>query len=165
MKLAGLLLVCFCPVYMGLHFSSDAKKEVFELEGFIAMVREIHYAISFSLAKQGDIFKSFTHPALEKNGFLPLLRTLPVGSESILTQGFRCAGAKLAIDTEARKILDDFAAGLGKVSLERQNAECELCIHRLEHIVSEKRARLPARQKLSRSLGLLIGGCTLLILL
>ncbi len=165
LKLAGLLLVCFCPMYMGVRFSSYAKKEVFELEGFIALVREIDYAISFSLKKQVDIFLGFTHPSLEKNGFLPLLRKLPVGSESILTQGLRSKEAKLTLDSEARKILCDFAAGLGKVSMERQHAECELCIRRLEHIAAEKRTRLPARQKLSRSLGFLIGGCTLLILI
>lgn len=165
MKSLGLLLVCFSPVYIGLRFSSLAKKELFELEGFIAMVREIQYGISFSLAKQGDIFKAFTHPALEKNGFLPLLRTLPVGSESILTQGLHLGGKQLSVDREVKKILLSFAAGLGKVSLERQMAECELCIKRLEHIAAEKRTRLPAQQKLSRSLGFLIGGCTLLILL
>lgn len=166
MKLMGLILVCFCPVYIGMHFSSAAKKEYLELEGFIALVREIRYAVSFSMTKQADIFAAFTHPILEKNGFLPLLRSLPAGGgESLLTRALDASSPRLYLDAESKKILRNFALNLGKVSLEQQSADCDLCISRLEALATEKRTALPARQKLCRSLGLLVGGCALLILI
>mgnify|MGYP001015495218 FL=1 len=166
MKLLGLLLVSLCPVYIGISFSLNAKKELLELEGFIALIRHIRYRISFSLAKQGEIFSSFSIPALERNGFFPLLRSLPAGGgDSMLTRALQAGNSFLSIDKETGKTLLSFGESLGKVSLDKQIADCDACLSRLEDIAAEKRKALPAKQKLCRSLGILIGGCALLILI
>ena len=144
-------------VFLGLYcLLGEEKRRVAEYEGLVLLLRHIHTSVSaYGLPKE-QIFAAFSHPALERCGFLAVLKEK--GLPHALEKGGLCV-AQTALHP-----LYIFAEGMGMRLSKEELSACRLALDEAVQILSSLRERLPTRLRLCRTL-VLTGGMMVILLL
>lgn len=154
----GALTVLFLTFYVGFLFSRMQNGRQMRLECFLLLIRFIESEISCYQTPLDDIYRKFEGEALEKCGFLAVLR------ERGMREALKECRSALCFSDEEYRLLELFACELGKSYREEQLRGCEYYRRMLENYCHEGRQELPARLKLCRSLTV-TGGLLLVLLL
>lgn len=147
--ISALLLALF---YLG----GQEKRRVEETEGLVLLLRHIRASVQTYALPKDKIYESFRHKALEKCGFLPLLK------KEGLTVAIEKGG--LALKAESLRPLTVFAAGEGGRLTEEELSACGLALDGMEQVLAELKGKLPERLRLLRTL-VLSGGMMVAVLL
>ena len=136
------------------------------LEGIIRLLEHIKYEIGELMTPQNEIFIRFGNEALEKCGFLEILKKCRADGEgSLLEKALDVYGKPFLDDQRCDMMLRDFASSLGKLSREAQVERCTAYITRFGEIYAAKNGKTAGDVKLCRSMGILIGAASVIILL
>lgn len=135
------------------------------VEGLISLVEYVKYEISCRMSAQEDIFARFENAALEKCGFLPLLRSCRVEDEkSALFSALEKHG-NLTSFSEILRVISDFAETLGTLPRAAQEESCDVCARRLGELYAAEKQKAVGQIKLCRSMGVLVGFTAVLLFL
>ncbi len=134
----------------------EERKRVEECEGLTLLLRHLRGQVAAYSLPREEIYATFRHAALEKCGFLPLLREQ--GLSVALSAG------KLSLGRETLRPLFLFVEGEGRRLREEELAALALALENMEYASAECRRRMPERLRLLRTL-LLTGGMMVAILL
>jgi len=158
MKIFGLILVIAGPTFLGFKEAETVNDTLLYTEGFLKLIRHIKYEISTFLTKQKDIFSSFNDVALEKCGFLNVLKNTEVtGEESILYKVIAEYKDNLNLSPKTEKLLIEFSKTLGYTSMEEQIKSCDFYYIKLEEEYKELEVQVKKKVKLYRTLGFVFG--------
>ncbi len=153
----GAVLLLAASVGFGLWMIGEEKRKIRELDALLRLVRHIRENIGSLRRPLPRIFSSFPDPALEENGFLPLLRE----------RGFRAAVEETPWRQEegVRLALADFAASLGRGYAEEELSLCRYTEAKLADALAALEKAAPEREKLWRSIPALLALSVVLLLL
>lgn len=138
------------------HLTREERRRVEECEGLLLMLRHLRARVSAYSLPRDEIYRTFSHLALEKCGFLLLLREK--GLKTALSS------KTLALDGEMLRPLVLFAEGEGERLKEEELSAVSLAIEETEACLADAKRRLPERLRLSRTL-VLTGGMMVAIFL
>ena len=156
MTAAGFLL-WMTAVFLFLSLlTREERRRVEECEGLLLLLRHLRARVSAYSLPRDEIYRTFSHDALEKCGFLSLLRQR--GLQTALSSG------TLAPDGEMLRPLVAFSEGEGQRLKEEELSAVSLAIEEMEARLAEAKRRLPERLRLSRTL-VLTGGMMVVIFL
>ncbi len=151
LKFTGLLLI-FCCFAMGGNALALAERErIARGDGLILLIRSIRQGAAYFRQPLGEIYADFSCPALEKNGFLALLR------EKGMAEAFFSCKADFGYDDFTQNRLSEFVSTLGRLPLEEQLIACDQILLLLEEKAAEGKAGYPKKNKLYRTLGMALG--------
>ncbi len=158
-KIIGIFFVFFSCSACGFFISHMLYTSVRQLDAFCRLVKFIETQIDYYLTPLDRIFLEYEDKHLELCGFLPLTRN--VGAVKALDE---CKN-KLYLSSVQYKELKSFFSSLGTHSSNEEKKHCEYFYTRLRELLSEAEEVLAARERLSRSLGILAGIFLALILI
>lgn len=157
MKTVAVLLLCFACASVAVLVLRAEKEKCESAEGIYLLLLHIRHGVCEERLPLPEIYASFENAALEKNGFLPLLREKGLAHALSLTPLPLPEARVRALTLYAGELGGRFAA---EEALANQK-ECEAMHLWLE----EYRKDLPRRLKIKRTLSLCVGGMILLFLL
>ena len=161
--LVGYMLIILCPAAAGFLLSHTVKERLKRVEGAIELVRHCRYKVCDRLCPQNEIFMDFDNSALERCGFVTLLRSLDVSGGPILYRALKSCPD--IWDKKTYTVLNDFARTLGNLNGRSQAESCDHCISALCLIYEKMNSTSEADMKLYRSMGMLTGVMTALLLI
>ena len=160
MSLIGAILISVCSYFFGALLADSEKERLCTLDALELLFSDMQRKISSLRTPLYLIFAEFENERLESLGFLPLLR-----SQRSLQPIWRDAVALLDADGDIKRELYIFGETLGKLPLDEQLSRIGYC----KEIISLSRASLkkslPEKQKSIKTVCLLIGLMTAIILL
>lgn len=146
--------------------SAKMKNQLKCLDGTIQLIRHAKYRICHQMCPQNEVFKDFENEALEKCGFLDILKNSHVVNEkSVLSCALESYGSLFDTLPECHKLIKDFADTLGSVSSQVQEEKCDFYISCLNEIYTKQSKVASDNSKLYRSMGLLVGITVAILLL
>lgn len=161
MNWIGAILLTLCSYIAGTMLASGEKESLFTLEAlvsFFCCMRRRIYAERIPLCR---IFAEYENELLEKNGFLPLLRSQRAMPSHIWNR----AVGLLFIENGVKRELCSFGEALGNLPLDEQIKRIDGCISMLEGARDSVVKTLPEKQKSTKTVCLIIGLITAIILL
>ena len=156
MTAAGLALWISALLFALFYFGGQEKRRVEETEGLVLLLRHVRASVRAYALPKPKIYESFHHKALEKCGFLSLLKQEGLGVA--LEKG------GLSLKEESLRPLSVFAMGEGGRLTEEELTACEIALDGMEQVLMEAKKKLPERLRLLRTL-VLSGGMMVVILL
>lgn len=153
----GAALVIMAAVGWGLERSRAEKERLLILEGLISFVRYAKEQITLFKRPLSGIFESFTNEALERDGFLEILRRDGAYSAACHV---RCRLSREDSDTFLQ-----FSRDLGGGYSEGQEALCSLCEKRLSESAEKLKALLPGKLRLYRLIPVLLASSVIILLI
>ena len=164
-RLLGYAVIFLCPAAVGMLMGRRAESETRKLEAVILMIEHIRYEIGERMTPQNELFKRFENTALEKCGFLGVLKKCRAdGEKSVLSKALEIYG-DLFTEKRCNMMLEDFSESLGRLSQSAQLERCGRYCERFNSEYIEKSAKIQSEKKLCRSMGILCGAAAVLILL
>ncbi len=159
MNWIGALLVVTASYYCGVLVAESEKKRLEEVELIISLLSYMRRRMSVERMSLYRIFESFR--AQNESEFLEIL-TANSGDASLL---WKEAVALLSIDADLKCELLIFGESLGKLPMTEQIKRLDSCTDVLIKGKDRLKSELPARQKSRRTVCLLFGLMTAIILL
>lgn len=158
LRWCGAALLLLCALLCGREYSAYAGRRVSEGEGYIALLSHIEKMIDSYLAPLSEIFSGFECEALEKNCFLPAIRSGKSPREA-LTE------IKGLIPENMRTLLSDYLDGFGKGYKESELKRTREARAELEAMLDGERESLEKSVKVTRALllGAAVGIAILII--
>ena len=165
MKLIGLVTVFTVCTCAGFIKANGYKRSENELRAFLELVYFIKREISSYLTPQHEIYRKFSNPVLEKNGFLhSLVRISDNGTQRPLYHVLECRRSFLTVTDEAFNVLSDFSSELGTLSTYDECQRCDRTAIELEEILQRQKEETGQKATLCKSIGSLVGiGLVLLL--
>ena len=144
-------------VFLALYFlTAEERKRVEECEGLTLLLRHLRGQVAAYSLPREEIYATFHHKALERCGFLSLLRERGMG--------VALSAGKLTMSEEALRPLYLFAEGEGRRLKEEELTALGLALEGMEYGLTECKRRMPERLRLLRTL-VLTGGMMVAVLL
>ena len=156
MTAIGLLFWMTAVVLFLLLLTKEERRRVEECEGLLLLLRHLRAQVSAYSLPRDEIYRTFSHAALERCGFLALLRDGGLAAA--------LSAEKLALGAETLRPLVLFAEGEGRRLKEEELTAVSLAIEGMEACLTDVKRRLPERLRLSRTL-VLTGGMMIAIFL
>ena len=156
-KAAGAAILLIAAGGMGWTEIREGRVRVAELRALVKLIRFIRENIERLSKPLGEIFAEYADPLLESSGFLPTARR----------EGMERAAHSVRwhLSEEERAILYSFAAALGKGYREEQAELCRMTESRLSDAERELRESAPGRERLWRSIPVLMALSAILLFL
>ena len=166
MKAIGMVFIFLTCTGAGIIKSFEYSNAENELYAFISFIRYIKREVTIYLTRQQEIFDRFENELLEKNGFLPLLRSKEITDEkSSLYHALKEFENRLCINKESQRVIFEFSESFGRMSGKEQEEKCNVTINYLEEIYRKEKENNASRVKLCRYVGCMVGvGAVLLFL-
>lgn len=150
-----------CAGYMlGLKLASEEKKKLTALDSLLALLNYMRRRVSDRRLPLSEIFLRFEDPYLELTGFLPRLRS---GGGDI-KERWSEAIKLVPLEKEAEAELALFGEELGRLSLAEQEKKLDSCVAALASEREKLKEKLPAKQKSVKTVCLLVGALTAIVL-
>ena len=158
MRLFG--AVCLLAGAVGLYrfLALRAQRRAAVYGGILRLLQYISVEISCFRTARETLFSSFQDETLEKNGFLPLLRTRGCVADAIRESDVNLLGADAAL-------LIEFDGTLGASFREEQLEICAYYVERWREREEAVRVSLPSEIRLTRTMTLSSAMLLLLLLL
>ena len=148
MKLLGAAVLLALGGLVALRGGAVYLEGLCQAEGFLALLRHIRERIACYRTPTPELFHGFRNAALARAGVLAAAGTGDFSGALLATFD------RLYLDSGECEVLSAFAAGLGSGFAEEEVARCDLAIRRMEEAVAARRAALPRRVRLFRTLSL-----------
>lgn len=160
MKWAGALMIVAAAYICGASIAAGERKRLRACESMIALLTHMNRRISFERAPLYEIFASFRDSFLEEVGFLPLIRA----HRRITRLQWSQAVETLPAHSELKRELLHFGQELGSIPLEEQKARIASCTEALTDLRTRLQTALPAKEKSIKTVSLLAGLLTVIVL-
>ena len=128
LKWLGCIFILLFALLLGREYSAYLKRKKDELAGYISALLHIEKMIESYLATPSEIFRDFDSVPLEKNGFLPAVR-----SKKTLYEAFRSAKASL-LSADSSACLGEYFKDFGKGYREREISRTRAAAETLRNI-------------------------------
>lgn len=148
-KIIGLILLFAFSVYSGQYAAHLRAARLKQTEGLRSLVAHIRARVEYFNSPLEEIYASFQNKALSSCGFLTKLSE--IGFEGALV----CPGLRLK--SGEMSLMREFAAGLGKSGRDKQLADCDYALSKLDKICASQAAELPKAARISKSFGFMTG--------
>ncbi len=161
MNLIGALLIVSASFFVGMrlaHFEGESLKTVEALLDFLRFMRR---RIAVERRPITSIFSEYEDEFLENSGFFEAFFC----SRGMASERFGVALSVLKLEQDMRTELDRFASELGTLPLESQLSGLDGVISCLGDARDRLREILPAKQKSERTVCLLAGLMTAILLI
>lgn len=161
MNWAGAVILV-CTAYMlGAMLADSEKEKLIILDSLISLLSYMRRRINGERTPLYRIFAEYEDAVLERLGFLKVLRS----ERSRLSVIWREAVSGLGLEEELLRELYIFGEGLGGIPFEAQLKKLDVCLGVLKEARGKAALELPAKQKSRKTVCLLIGLMTAIILL
>ncbi len=161
MNWVGALILVFASYMLGVLLADSEKEKLKTLDSLISLFSYMRRRINGERMPLYRIFAEYEDEFLVKCGFLKILRR----HRNRLDVLWRESVALLDAEEEIRRELYIFGEGLGSLPLEAQIKRIDVCLSVLTDVREKTASELPARQKSRKTVCLLIGLMTAIILL
>lgn len=161
MRLFGALLLVFTSYFCGRRLSLKEGKPLSVIEALFEMLTYIRRRIKGERAPLFSLFASYEDKLLEEIGFLPIMRSCRSNPKEL----WKTAAEQLELSQELKRELLIFGNELGELSYEEQLKRFDVLIEALEGEKQRLKETLPAKQKTTRTIWLLGGILTAIVLL
>ena len=156
-KFLGLLCL-FMTFSWGGHLMAKREKDRIDAaEGMLFLIRTIRQNISFFRTQLSQIYRNFSHHALNDSNFSAILR------QKGLKEAYLANQERFGFDSFTENRILAFADQVGKLPLEEQLASCDMICNILEEKLHEAKQAFPNKRKLYHVLGISFG-CGIVIL-
>lgn len=159
LRLIGAAALLLLSLYVGASLAAIEKKRLRQIEGFLLFIRYIREQISCFRRPLPDIYGGFQNGALADAGFLTAL------ADGDFSVALSSAREGLLLEEEELKLLDAFAAGVGRSFEEEQKTLCAYTERELEKALVRQREETPKRIRVLRTLCAVFGGMVVILLL
>lgn len=161
MNWVGALLVVCASYICGIALAKDEGNALKTLDSLLTLLSYMRRRMSLERIALFDIFSEFHDEYLEKIGFLKILRShrngLPtLWSDAVLT---------LCVDEETKREYLRFGESLGSLPLDEQIVRLDSMTVFITEKRNQLRESLPDKQKSIKTVSLLLGLMTAIILL
>ncbi|MBQ3231060.1 MAG: stage III sporulation protein AB [Clostridia bacterium] len=160
MNWLGAALLIFSGYAVGVLLASEEKRALEAVEAMLSLLNYMERRISESRLPINEIFLRFENDFLEQRGFLAQIR-----SGGGVRERWQSALMLVPLEEEARRELALFGEELGILSLQEQKKRLEAAVVFLNGERERLKQRLPARQKSIKTVCLLVGALTAIVLL
>ena len=157
-KLAGALLLLLAAGWYGWNGIREERQRLRELEALWELVRFVRSNIGNFARPLPEIYADFRNAVLEADGFLPILREK--GAEEALRS---CRIPRR--DAEVGRIMEGFARGIGKGYQAEEEKLCSYTEERLAELLGKRRGETADREKLYRTIPMMLALSAALILI
>lgn len=158
LRILGGALLLLCALLVGREYSAYAGRRIAEHQGFIALISHSEGMIGRFLSSGDELWRGFDNEALERVGFLPLIKD---GKDA--DSAFSTVKGRLSLGDEAKKKVEEFFKDFGSGYKDQEIARISALRAELETSLKSETAEL---EKNSRVLNaLLVGGALGLIIL
>ena len=165
MKIVGMLMIMFSATATGFIRAEKYKTEEDEFKGFIELIKFIKHEISQNLTLQKDIYQKFENEALNKNGFIEILRYFSQNNyPSPLYIALKEYSSELKVNVEAVAPIIEYSEKFGSFSIEEEVARANALIEDLEEIYKSNKDDISNKKRLCRTVGCMVGIGLLLLL-
>lgn len=161
MKWAGAILLVASSYICGFFIAAEENKKLKALDSLCALLEYIKRRMVAQKMPLYVMFSNFSDEYLEETGFLPLIRSARCGTDRLWAEGLE----KLPLSKEIYSELKHFGEELGLLPLDAQTVRLDVCLQALEQARSEMRQGLQAKKKSIKTVALLFGLLTAIILL
>lgn len=161
MNWLGAVLLVGATYFLGARLSEAERDRMKTLDSIIMFLTYMRRKMVYERTPLFDIFSRFSDRNLEKNGFLPCLRS----HCSDLGMLWSKAIALLDFDLQISGELKYFGESLGGLPLDEQIKRLDSCLEALENKRDSLQKQLPSKQKSIKTVCLLFGLMTAIILL
>lgn len=161
MNWLGAAILVLASYICGNMLSAQMQEQTKILSALISLLEYMRRRMLSERAPLHRIFCDFDSELLERIGFITPLRT----RRSDISEIWNSAVKKLSIGEESKGELSLLGISLGRVGLDEQIKRLDACISFLESEQSKLRVALPPKQKSTKTVCLLFGLLTAIILL
>lgn len=161
MNWLGAVLLVGAAYFLGVRLSDAERDRLKTVDSVIAFLTYMRRKMVYERTPLYDIFSRFSDPYLEKLGFLPCLRTRRSG----LGELWGNALAFVDVDPRISGELGYFGESLGGLPLDEQIKRLDSCLEELKNESDMLQKQLPSKQKSIKTVCLLFGLMTAIILL
>lgn len=161
MNWLGAAILVLASYICGNMLSAQMQEQVKILSALITLLEYMRRRMLSERAPLHRIFFDFDNELLVNIGFIPPLRT----KRSDISDIWSDAVKKLSISEEAKNELCLLGISLGRVRLDEQIKRLDACISYLESEQKRLQSELPPKQKSTKTVCLLFGLLTAIILL
>lgn len=145
-------------IMMSFKLTCEYKADIRSLEALYSMIVYIRDNIGVLIRPLPDIFQSYQNDYLEKNGFLP----------SVRSNGLYNAWKNqimLSHKNEAYPLISEFSSSIGGNYCAEEVRLCDYTIERLGKLIEKNKAESKGKIKLYRTVPVLIALSVILILI
>ena len=161
MKWIGALLLLMSSYFCGIYLAKREGAELKTIDSLISLLGYMRRRMQGERIPLYDVFAGYEDEYLESVGFLPNLRSCRNGLNSI----WRNSLVVLPVSEGIFRELDIFGASMGRLSFDEQLGCLDICITALEEEKKKLRSELPKKQKSIKTVALLLGALTAILLL
>lgn len=158
LKWAGAAVILLSALFVGKEYSAYVRQRLEQYRGFVALILHIEGMISRFLTPQDGLWRDFNNDALQKCGFLPLLR-----EGKGLSGAFESVKASLALSEETKEMLSDFFGNFGGNYLDGEMSRTADFRTQLENGLKQEESELEKSLKISNAL--LVAGAVGIVIL
>ena len=158
MKYLGCAFILIFFLLCAYRSSRLSEEESAQLSELLLFVRYLSSRIGYFMEPLPDIYDSFEGKALEACGFLPAVRA---GGDDFASDAIE----KLSVSDETKSALAELFADLGKKGAKESLSSLEICEARLREEDEAKRAALPDKTRVIRTLALTAAAMVLILIL
>lgn len=161
MKWIGALFLVLASYFCGTLLAGEEGKRLKALDSLIGMLKYMRRRMTAERTPLYRILSGYEDSFLEELGFLPVLRSARNG----ISELWLSAISRLPVDSEINSELLHFGENLGELSLDEQILRLDSCLEALQNSRSRLNSVLPGKQKSLKTVCLLAGMLTAILLI
>lgn len=161
MNWLGAVILVASAYFCGIGIAKNEGEQLKALDSLIKLLDFMRRRMSAERIPLYSVFASFSDSYLEVSDFLPLMRSCRNSPADLWQKGIMA----LPIEGDARTELLHLGESLGTLPLDQQLKRIDSCVSVLNISRNSLREALPKRQKSIKTVSLLIGALTAIILL
>ncbi len=161
MKLFGIVLLVLCSYLLGNVIAVNEGEKLKTLNSLISMLQFLSRRMEGENRPLNLLFAQYKDSYLEKTGFLQSLRQ---GGENLIGR-WNTALDCLPLEERLKNELLNFGESLGRLGLDAQLKNINLCVLMLEQEKEKLKTALPQKQKSIKAVAFLLGALTAIILI
>lgn len=158
-KFISLSLLFIAPSALGLMMARSSKKEYEEFLGLIELLKYIKNELIYFKTKQTDILSKFQNPALERCGFIDLLRRK---KQDPLKDAFS-GKPPLSVSQRVLTVMQDFSNSFGTIPYDLQIIKCDETVFLLDSMKNDIKTTAEKNVNLYKTVGFSIGAALLIM--
>lgn len=167
MRLLGAVFIFIFFSLLGVFRGDKEKEKLFECEAFLELFEYVKNQVNYFLTPTKVIYRNFSNDLLEKNGFLPTLRSHE--DDEVYCDIWRisfesCRSAFHLSEKQCAMVLG-FGECIGKTSGQIQTNSFDYYISELNGEILKQRTETTKNVKLYRTLGMTAGALAAILII
>lgn len=167
MRAVGAVFIFIFFSLLGVFRGEKEKERLAECEAFLELFEYIKNQINYFLTPTKVMYRNFSNAVLEKNGFLPALRSHE-GDEvycDIWRTSFESCKKNICLSEKQRALALAFGDCIGKTNAPVQTKSFDYYIAEMSDEISKQRTESAKNAKLYRTLGMAAGALAAILVI